>query len=711
MAEVTIEKAVKLAQDHQEAGRTVEAEALYRQFEDAVGNNPSALLGLGLRAQQIGLRETSLRLLNRALTIRPDLAEAHNAIGVLLRSSGQLAASAEAFQRAKSLQPKNPEFLCNHAAALRRLGRVPEALKELRQAIMSAPSFSVAHFEMGRSLEAAGRLPEAIESFRRAVSLQPEFATAWRYLGVALTSQRSFDAAIDALQRAASLDRRNPRTQVGLGHALYEDKQFIAATAAFSRAIGAQSSTNDALSRLDDGPIDMLHDIAIACFQKMIEIEPDNASIYCNLAWNMQEAGRANDAIALHKEAMRLEPNNPIYHDNLLNSMRLSDAFSAGELLAEHVRWAEQFAYPLANLIPVHRNDRSPERILRIGYVSPDLRSHPVAIFHVTCYSNSATEDSMTARMRAAAREWRTTHDWTDERLAAQITADQIDILIDLAQHTAGNRMRLFARKPAPVQVTYLGYPGTTGLKTFDAQISDPYIDPPGCTEKFSTEPIFRLPETYWCFRPITDAPQITAPPAVAAGHITFGCLSKQEKSSPSAMRLWAAILNRVAGSQLLLTAPPGAHRDRILELFNSEGVDPRRIELIAKVPIGEYFALYNRIDIALDPFPYNGGTTTCQALWMGVPVITLAGVCGVQRSGVSLLSNTGLPELIAQTPEQYVQIASDLAGDLPRLSSLRQSMRNRLAASPLMDAPRFVRDLESLFRLLWRQWCDGRSA
>jgi predicted O-linked N-acetylglucosamine transferase (SPINDLY family) len=257
------------------------------------------------------------------------------------------------------------------------------------------------------------------------------------------------------------------------------------------------------------------------------------------------------------------------------------------------------------------------------------------------------------------------------------------------------------------VQVTYLGYPGTTGLKTFDAQISDPHIDPPGQSENYSTETIIRLRETYWCFAPIAEAPPIVALPAIAAGHITFGSLHKLEKASASAMRLWAAILKNVPRSRLLLTAPPGQHRQRILDAFKLEGVDPLRIELVAKVPIRDYFALYNRVDIALDPFPYNGGTTTCQALWMGVPVITLAGVCGVQRSGVSILTNAGLPELIAQTPQQYVQTATALAGDLPRLARLRETMRDRLSASPLTNVPRFVQNLESIYRQLWRQWCS----
>ena len=285
----------------------------------------------------------------------------------------------------------------------------------------------------------------------------------------------------------------------------------------------------------------------------------------------------------------------------------------------------------------------------------------------------------MTAQIRTACQTWHITPDWTDERLGSQIFEDRIDVLIDLSQHTKGNRLLVFARKPAPVQVTYLGFPGTTGLKTFDARISDPYIDPPGQTEHFYSEPIARLSESHWCFPAIDQSPPVGPLAAHAAGHITFGCLNKLSKVSPSALHTWCAILLRVPGSRVILGAPSGAYRQEILDNFAAGGIDPGRIELTEKKSLDDDLALYHRIDIALDPFPYNGGITTCNAMWMGVPVIALAGTAGVQRVGVSTLSNTGLPELIADTPEQYIRIAADLAGDLPRLSAMRQGMRDRI--------------------------------
>ena len=636
MAEITVQRAIEIALQHQRLGRRAEAEDIFRQLQTVVGNNPVALNGLGMHALQAALHMTALRL----------------------------------FDCAVALQPANPEYLLNLASAHRAAGNLAQTIELLHQLIVRCPTFGGAYLELGRTFQ----------------------------------GMKQFNRAVDAYARAMDFQFANTDSRTTAGEGLLETE---------------------------------MNAEAIACFRQAIELDPNNILAHCSLACALLYLGQADEAIVLHRKAIQLSPDDRIHYDNLLNSMRLSDSVGVEELLVEHQKWAVRFADRLAKFIPIRQNDPSPDRILRIGYVSPDLRSHPVGAFlinillghdreqfHITCYSNSAIEDEMTRSIRAAVQGWHVTPDWTDERSAAQIIEDRIDILIDLAQHTAGNRILLFARKPAPVQITYLGYPGTTGLKTFDAQISDPRIDPfdralfepepqsrrqsgpPGQTEQYSTEPIERLPQTYWCFRPIANAPPLQPPPALAAGHITFACINKLEKSSPSAMRLWSKILNRVAGSRLLLIAPPGAHRRRIFDLFKSEGVDPDRVELVPKQPIREYFAFLQRIDIALDPIPYNGGTTTCHALWMGVPVVTLAGTAGVQRSGMSLLTNAGLPELVATTQDQYVEIAAELAGDLPRLEALKVNMRERMLASPLMDMPGFVRNLEAIYRKLWREWC-----
>jgi len=291
--------------------------------------------------------------------------------------------------------------------------------------------------------------------------------------------------------------------------------------------------------------------------------------------------------------------------------------------------------------------------------------------------------------------------------LAQLIREDQIDILVDLTMHTAWNRMLLFARKPAPVQVTYLAYCSTTGLDTMDYRLTDPHLDPPGTNDAYYSEESIRLPETYWCYSADEPSPQIGPLPALNAGEVTFGCLNNFCKVSPDTLDLWIQLLRVTPKSRLILHAHEGSHRQRVWDLLDHQGIDPRRLKFVGRVPLSEYFKLYNQIDVGLDPFPCNGGTTTCDALRMGAAVVTLAGRTAVGRAGVSVLRNIGLPELIAETPQQYVQIATDLAQDLPRLAELRRTLRARMQASPLMDAPRFARNIEAAYRLMWRNWCQ----
>jgi predicted O-linked N-acetylglucosamine transferase (SPINDLY family) len=299
--------------------------------------------------------------------------------------------------------------------------------------------------------------------------------------------------------------------------------------------------------------------------------------------------------------------------------------------------------------------------------------------------------------------------------LAAQIRdVDRVDVLIDLALHSAANALLAFARKPAPVQVTWLGYPSTSGMAAaMDFRLTDPYLDPPGSgVEANYAERSLRLPRTYWCYAPPPDAPDADAvappPPAGAAGYVTFGCLNQFSKVSSAARQAWARILADMPGSRLILHSLPGRHRVRVAEEFARAGVDPRRMEWVDKLPTRDYFATYHRIDVALDPFPFTGGTTTCDALWMGVPVVTLAGHRAVARAGLSILSNVGLPQLIARDVDEYVRIATDLAGDAERSAQLRATLRDRMRASPLMDAAQFARDFEEVIRTAWRRWCDG---
>jgi len=342
----------------------------------------------------------------------------------------------------------------------------------------------------------------------------------------------------------------------------------------------------------------------------------------------------------------------------------------------------------------------------------PLLANHDREQVEIFCYSGVTTPDAMTDRLRCFGDTWRTTVGIPDDELSRLIRDDGIDILVDLSLFTAGTRITAFASKPAPVQVTYLAYCSTSGMAAMDYRFTDPYLDPSGAErDALYSESSYRLPRTYWCYSAPQEAPEIGPPPAETNGFITFGCLNNFAKVTPTMIECWGKLLLSITESRLLLHSFEGSHRERVRKQLEQLGVDPSRVDFVARLPMKEYFEQYNKIDIALDTFPFAGGTTTCDALWMAAPVVSRAGQTAVSRAGLSILSNLGMPEWVADDPEQYISIASGLARDIPRLSELRQTLRQRMLGSPLMDAAAFTRDVESAFRQMWRQWCARHDA
>ena len=390
------------------------------------------------------------------------------------------------------------------------------------------------------------------------------------------------------------------------------------------------------------------------------------------------------------------------------------------EAAAEYRRWGELYADPLSAAAQPHPNMPEPDRPLRIGYVSADFRRHAMAYFvepflaqherntwRVYCYSNCTRPDDVTQHLRGFAHEWRDIAALSDDAAARLIREDGIDILVDLAGHTGGNRLLLFARRPAPIQMTWLGYWGGTGMAAMDYRITDRYADPEGEADSHYREKLLRLPHSKWCYLPPAGMLACNALPAQSRGNVTFGSFCSFPRISNETMRAWATLLRRLPGARLRMIGAPGDESlDRMLEIFEAAGVYADRVDLVARLPFDAYLQQYLQVDIALDPFPMNGGTTTCEALWLGVPVVSRSGRSAVSRSGSSLLTNAGLPELIADSWESYVDIAVALATDLAALAQLRATLRQRLRASPLLDAQGFTRDLEALYRDAWRSWC-----
>ena len=475
---------------------------------------------------------------------------------------------------------------------------------------------------------------------------------------------------------------------------------------------------------------------AVEAFRQSIRLRPHVISDFNNLGNALQQAGRAGEAIAAYRTAMSnrdrmAEAQRPHpadwelrASDNLLILLHHDPANDAKAIFADHALWNRLYAAPLAPSIQKHDNERNPDKRLRVGFVSAYLSSYPVGRFisgllrehdrerfEVFCYSDLREPDATTRALSDWSAQWRDTAALDDGQLAELIHRDGIDLLVDLGMHTRGNRMRAFARRPAPVQITYLAYCGTTGLQTIDYRLSDPYLDPDDSDQPYYSEQTVRL-RSYWCYPPPHQAPEVNEPPSAAAGaEITFGCLNDFGKVNPTTISLWSEVLRSVPRGRLLLHAPTDANRQRASQWFQAEGIEQRRIGFTDMLPMPEYLRQYHRIDIALDPTPWCGGTTTCDSLWMGVPVVSLTGGTAISRGGLSILSQIGLPELVASTPREYARIASSLAHDPPRLASLRRALRDRMRASALMDAPGFARDFESILRRIWRRWCEPAAS
>ena len=434
---------------------------------------------------------------------------------------------------------------------------------------------------------------------------------------------------------------------------------------------------------------------------------------------------RLHEALDCLRHELELKPDNIDGHSRLLFLLSRADLLPPQQVAAEYRRWGELYADPLSVAAAPHANPPEPDRPLRIGYVSADFRRHAMAYFtepflahhdrrtvRVYCYSNCARPDDVTQHLRALADEWRDIAALADDEAARLIRDDGVDILVDLSGHTGGKRLLLFARRPAPIQMTWLGYWGGTGMAAMDYLISDRYADPQGEADNQYREQLLRLPHSKWCYLPPAAMPACNALPAQSRGYVTFGSFCSFPRISNETMRAWALLLRRLPGARLrMIGAPGGESLDRMLEIFDAAGVYADRLDLVGRLPLEAYFQQYLQVDIALDPFPMNGGTTTCEALWLGVPVVSRRGRSAVSRRGISLLTNAGLAHLVAHSREGYVDIALSLATDLPALAQLRATLRERLRASPLLDAEGFTRDLEALYRDAWRKWCARSTA
>jgi predicted O-linked N-acetylglucosamine transferase (SPINDLY family) len=605
-------------------------------------------------------------------------------------------------------------------------GRLEEAVACLEQALHQEPDSAGICNNLGLALLQQGRTYDAVLSFRQAVFLEPNLVQAHNNLGMALLSQGFEDNAVDCFRQAVQLEPGLAHAHNNLGMALWRQGRDDEALDCFRQAVDLQPDLAEAQNNLGSALAARgCAEEAVSCYERAVQLDPGHAEALCNLGNAYKDQGLLSEAIACYRAAVRERPADPRIHSNLLLAMHYKAGADPHEILAESQRFAERHAAPLAAEAPPATFRPLAGRRLRIGYVSPDFREHPVAYFlepvlgahdhrafEVFCYADVPRPDTVTKRFRSYADYWRSLMGFSDAQAAELIRSDGIDILIDLAGHTGGNRLLVFARRPAPIQASYLGYLGTTGLKAIDYYITDANTDPPGLTEAHFQERLVRLPVCGMCFQG-GDAPHVDPqPPARRSGQVTFASLNHLAKLSEDVLALWLQLLSDVPASRLLLRTGEGRRgEERIRAAVSDHGLAPERIQLLGRTASRfDYLKLYSDVDLCLDPFPYNGITTTCDALWLGVPVITLAGRMSVSRYGVRFLRNAGLDELIAPSPEAYLHLAAGLACDLDRLAALRSGLRERMRSSPLGNAALLARHMEMAYLAMWNQWAGEQE-
>ncbi|MDD2467327.1 MAG: tetratricopeptide repeat protein, partial [Desulfobulbus sp.] len=608
-----------------QANRLSDAEDSYRRILDAHPENPRALHALGAVSYRQGKREQAIMLILRALERKPDFADAHNNLGNIYKDEGDLDKAAECYQTALTINEKHPLALHNLGIIYLNRRKPEKALELFSSALAIAPDYAEAYVHQGNALADLGQFDRAANSYEKAIELRPDYAIAHFNYGNALKKQGCMSDAVLCYRNALKIRSNYPEALMNLGNALIS--------------------------------------------QGLIE-----------------------EAITQYRKALEIEPANFGVHSNILFCLNYLPNITKEALYRESLCWAETHEKHRSVNIKTHENDCNPTRRLRIGYVSPDFRVHSVSYFclplfsshdrgrvELFCYGEVSRPDMTTARIEKLADVWVDTVGMTDQELAERIRSDRIDILVDLAGHTAKNRLTVFAEKPAPVQITWLGYPGTTGLSSIDYRITDSIADPPEAS-RHHTETLLRLADGFLCYEPSGDAPPVATLPFEKNPGVTFGSFNNPAKITTDVLDLWASLLKTIPFSRLILKSHSFSDeptRLSYLKPFLKQGIDPFRLEFLpAENRKKDHLALYGRIDISLDPFPYNGTTTTCESLWMGVPVITLCGDRHAERVGASLLSSVGLEELIAYDKEEYLRIACQLTSEPAKLARPRSSLR-----------------------------------
>lgn len=701
-------------------GRLDEAETSLRQALVGKPQASEVSANLGAVLNALGRPKEAEASLRQALEIKPDNASAHNNLGIVLKKQGSLYEAAASCQRALELDAQYADAHANLGAVYQAMGRTDEAMTHFREALQIDPGNAAAHVNIAIELQATGALDEADSHFQQALTIKPDDAEVHANRGNLLYNAGRLDEAEACYRIALQLKPDDPKLFIDLGSVFRFKQRYYEAEACFRDAIRLAPDDPENRNLLGGVLLDMGRPIeAEACFRELLMSWPDNAALYNNLALALQSLGRQDEAVASFRKASQIAP---IYHTSLLHLLLLGESSTPEQVFEEHVAFGkrvetvEQLVW--AEGVPT----RDPERVLRIGFVSGDFFHHAVASFiepmlqqlshdpalSLHAYYSHFVNDAVTARLKNHFASWNPVTGLTDQVLAKKIRSDGIDILIDLSGHTENNRLAMFAYKPAPIQASWIGYPGTTGLTAMDYYFADRFLLPPGRLDHFFTEKIVRLPANT-PFNPTTFAPPVNPLPALSKGFVTFGSFNRPNKLSREVIALWSSLLRALPDSKMLLGGmSESGHHDWLSALFEEEGIARDRLVFHPRTNIKDYLFLHHEVDLCLDTFPYNGGTTTQYALWMGVPTLTLIGKGMPGRVGAAILGRVGIEQFAVEKPEDFVAQGLYWAGNLTELAELRAGMRDYLVRSPLRRPEVLADGLNHALRTMWRRWCTG---
>lgn len=697
-------------------------------IEKAFQSNPANagyFVNHGIALKELGQLEAAITSYDRAIALVPNYAAAYYSRGNAQKSLHQLDAAIASYDKALALQPTDVLAHINRGMTLEVLKQWDAAIASYDKALALAPNLPDAHYNRGNALKGLGQRDAAIVSYKAAIALKSNYAEAYTNLAVAHQELNHWDAALASCDTAIALQPSYAAAHVNRGLALHALHQWDAALSSYETAITLQPDyvnafCNRGITLLSMGKADE----AEQCYRQALAINPQFEQAHHNLALSLQTRGEIALAMQSYRAALACNSDRADSHTGLLYCLSSDATVDAKTLFAEHLRFGEQFEAPLRASWQPHSNTREPERLLKVGIVSADLCRHAIATFiepllqelaqssqySLHAYYNNTIQDPVTARLKTYFFQWNAIAAMSDDALAAKIRADGIDILIDLSGHTALNRLLTFARKPAPIQITWMGFPGTTGLQAMDYYLTDRFFLPPGQFDHLFTEKLVYLPASA-PFLPSTDAPEVNALPALANGYLTFGSFNRRTKISGPVVALWAQVLRALPDARMVIGAMEANEGPSLLACFADEGIAPNRLSIFPKSDMKTYLGLHHQVDICLDTFPYNGGTTNLHALWMGVPTLTLSGSTPVSHTGATVLGHLDLGEFQAKSEKEFVDASLLFSSNLGHLSEIRSTLRQRFDTTAVRQPKILTNGIECAFRTMWNRWCSQMAA